>query len=114
MKVKSLSCVRLFATPWTESYQTPPSLGFSRQEYWSGVPSPYQLTNGKSSIPGRGSSIWERPVVTGNIQGAAKSSEVWLEGQQDAVADREQGCPPAARLRIRTVNCEQLEATNVF
>ena len=37
-KVKSLSCVRLFATPWTVAYQAPPSMGFSRQEYWSGVP----------------------------------------------------------------------------
>ena len=38
VKVKSLSCVRLFATPWTVAYQAPPSPGFSRQEYWSGVP----------------------------------------------------------------------------
>ena len=36
MKVKSLSHVRLFATPWTVAYQAPPSMGFSRQEYWSG------------------------------------------------------------------------------
>ena len=40
MKVKSLSRVRLFATPWTAAYQAPPSMGFSRQEYWSGVPLP--------------------------------------------------------------------------
>ena len=40
MKVKLLSCVRLLATPWTEAYQAPPSMGFSRQEYWSGVPLP--------------------------------------------------------------------------
>ena len=40
VKVKSLSRVRLFATPWTAAYQTPPSMGFSRQEYWSGLPSP--------------------------------------------------------------------------
>ena len=39
-KVKSLSCVQLLATPWTEAYQAPPSMGFSRQEYWSGVPLP--------------------------------------------------------------------------
>ena len=36
MKVKSLSRVR--ATPWTAAYQAPPPMGFSRQEYWSGVP----------------------------------------------------------------------------
>ena len=40
VKVKSLSRVRLFATPWTGACQAPPSMGFSRQEYWSGVPSP--------------------------------------------------------------------------
>ena len=40
VKVKSLSCVRLLATPWTAAYQAPPSMGFSRQQYWSGVPLP--------------------------------------------------------------------------
>ena len=40
VKVKSLSRVRLFATPWTAAHQAPPSVGFSRQEYWSGVPLP--------------------------------------------------------------------------
>ena len=40
VKVKLLSCVRLLATPWTATYQAPPSMGFSRQEYWSGVPLP--------------------------------------------------------------------------
>ena len=40
VKVKSLSCVRLFATPWTVAYQAYPSMGFSRQEYWSGLPFP--------------------------------------------------------------------------
>ena len=40
VKVKSLSHVRLLATPWTAAYQAPPSMGFSRQDYWSGVPSP--------------------------------------------------------------------------
>ena len=39
-KVKSLSCVQLFPTPWTIAYQAPPSMGFSRQEYWSGLPFP--------------------------------------------------------------------------
>ena len=39
--MKSLSRVRLFATPWTVAYQPPLSMGFSRQEYWSGVPFPF-------------------------------------------------------------------------
>ena len=38
LKVKSLSRVRLFATSWTVAHQAPPSMGFSRQEYWSGLP----------------------------------------------------------------------------
>ena len=40
VKGKSLSCVRLFTTPWTAAYQAPLTMGFARQEYWRGVPSP--------------------------------------------------------------------------
>ena len=40
VKVKSLSRVRLLATPWTAAYQAPLSIGFSRQEYWNGLPLP--------------------------------------------------------------------------
>ena len=40
VKVKSLSRIQLLATPWTAAYQAPPSMGFSRQEYWSRVPLP--------------------------------------------------------------------------
>ena len=49
VKVKSLSHVRLFATPWILAYQASPSMGFSRQEYWSGVsfPSPGDLPNSR-------------------------------------------------------------------
>ena len=43
-KVKSLNHVRLFATPWTVAYQAPLSMGFSRQEYWSGLPIPSPTT----------------------------------------------------------------------
>ena len=39
-EVSSLSCVQLFATPWTVVHQALPSMGFSRQEYWSGLPFP--------------------------------------------------------------------------
>ena len=46
-EVKLLSLVRLFTTPWTVAYQAPPFMGFSRQEYWSGLafPSPGDLPN---------------------------------------------------------------------
>ena len=52
VKVKSLSRAQLLATPWTAAYQAPPSMGFSRQEYWSGVPlpSPFMLLEYKLFI----------------------------------------------------------------
>ena len=53
VKVKSLSHVRLLATPWTAAYQAPLSMGFSRQEYWSGVPSSSPMTNLDSVLKSR-------------------------------------------------------------
>ena len=50
VKVKSLSCVRLFTTQWTAAHQAPPSMGFSRQEYWSGVPLPSPLSSARPPI----------------------------------------------------------------
>ena len=43
--MKSLSRVRLFVTPWTVAHQAPPSMEFSRQEYWSGLPFIYFLSS---------------------------------------------------------------------
>ena len=54
VKVKSLSRVPLFATPWTAAHQAPPSMGFARQEYWSWVPLPspnWSLTDCKFLPP---------------------------------------------------------------
>ena len=52
VKGNSLSHVWLIATPWTAAYQAPPSMGFSRQEYWSGVPSlsPDKMPRGKAIL----------------------------------------------------------------
>ena len=87
VKVKLLSCVQVLETPWTAAYQAPPSMGFSRQEYWSGVPLPspllhcrqtlYRLSHwgrwrlrlcvstigGASSIPGWGTKIPYGPAI---------------------------------------------------
>ena len=51
--MKSLSRVLLLATPWTAAYQAPPSMGFSRQEYWSGVslPSPAKVLHEPKFLP---------------------------------------------------------------
>ena len=50
MKAKSLSRVRLLAAPWTAAHQAPPSTGFSRQEYWSGVPLPSPQQRNRNCI----------------------------------------------------------------
>ena len=48
VKVKSVSRVRLFATQWTVAYQAPSSMGFSRQEYWSGLPFPSPIKHNEN------------------------------------------------------------------
>ena len=50
VKVKALSRVRLLVTPWTAAYQAPPSIGFYRQEYWSGVPLPSPICTTAKAI----------------------------------------------------------------
>ena len=65
VKVKSLSRVRLFATPWTVVYHAPPSMGFPRQEYWSGVPSPsltyHRLWSPKAKLKSRSGPLPRTP-----------------------------------------------------
>ena len=75
VKVKSLSRVRLLATPWTAAYQAPPFMGFSRQEYWSRVPLPSPILDTSEqqiSLIRYFREAW-RPVV----QEVAKS-QAWL------------------------------------
>ena len=76
VKVKSLSWARLVATPWTAAHQTPPSTGYSRQEYWSGVPLSFPIcrwhhTNGRK---------WRRikEPLDESERGESKS---WLKAQ---------------------------------
>ena len=64
VKVKSLCPVRPLATPWTAAYQAPPSMGFSRQEYWSGVPLPspcHDLPTNQRSVGDQQTSVCGRP-----------------------------------------------------
>ena len=62
--MNSLSVVRLFATSWTVAYQDPPSMGFSRQEYWSGLPfpSPGDLPN--PGIEPGSSALWADALLS--------------------------------------------------
>ena len=72
VKVKSLSRVRLLATPWTVAHQAPPSMGFSRQEYWSGVPLPspsYDLDLPKPAV------IW---IYLNQLWSRSKPAVIWI------------------------------------
>ena len=72
--MKLLSRVRLFATPWTVAYQAPPSVGFSRQEYWSGLPFP---SPGDLPDPGieLGSPAFQADTLTSDPPGKPKSED---------------------------------------
>ena len=58
VKVKSLSRVQLFVTPWTVTYQDPLSMGFSRQEYWSGLPFPSPGDRADPGLEPRSLALW--------------------------------------------------------
>ena len=84
VKGKFLSCVQLLATPWTAAHQAPPSMGFSRQEYWSGVPlpSPWSLLVQSFSqflhhwLGFPGGSLGKNPP-------AKQETQVWSLGKED-------------------------------
>jgi len=79
VKVKSLSCVRLLATPWTAAYQAPPPMGFSRQEYWSGVPlpSPIVLLQPAKNSPNSSSTSDGLLVASHPIRNPVPKSYFW-------------------------------------
>ena len=108
VKVKSLSRVRLFMTPWTVAYQSPPSMGFSRQEYCSGFPfpSPGDLPN--PGIKPRSPALqadalpsdaflyqgnpradsFEKTLMPGKIEGRRRRGQQrmrWLDGITDSM-----------------------------
>ena len=70
-KVKSLSHVWLLATPWTTAHQVPPSMGFSRQEYWSGLPLPSPIVR---PVNLKGSQPW---IIIGRTDGEAEIPIHW-------------------------------------
>ena len=89
MKVKSLSRARLLVTPWTAAYQAPPSMGFSRQEYWSGLPLPSPAAAAKGNyvpiaiiqVPGSGSPLFP------DSPGSHLSGPRWLSSKPAVVGN---------------------------
>ena len=75
VKVKSLSRVRLFDTSWTAASQAPPSMGFSRQEYWSGVPSS-SLAKPIAAVAAATKSLQSCPTLCDLIDGSPPGSPV--------------------------------------
>ena len=79
--MKSLSCVQLLATPWTAAYRAPPSMGFSRQEYWSGVPlpSPYPFLEA-----GKGEGVDSSLAPPG---GTGQAGTILAQGDHSPISD---------------------------
>ena len=90
MKGKSLGRVRLLATPWSAAYQAPPSMGFSRQEYWSGVllPSPEGPESG--AIGAKGLQVPGRTTQTRYPGSQAEATEQ-VFGQRDLLVPWDTG-----------------------
>ena len=96
LKVKSLSRVRLLATPWPAAYQAPLSMGFSRQECWSGVPRPQstgsqRLRHNRSDPAQDFFACGSSAPVRVECEGGAAA---WLVGTLTAPSVQEHGLPP--------------------
>ena len=87
VKVKSLSRVWLLATPWTVASQAPPSMGFSRQEYWSGVPLPSPRCFRPSSNVTSEETSWTTALTPGGQNEARSFSGLDLYHSVSHMAD---------------------------
>ena len=116
--MKSLSCVRLFATPWTVAYKDPQSMGFSRQEYWSGLAA-ISFSRGSSQPRDR---TWVSHIVGKcfyhlSHQGSLQDSISLQDNIRENLDDLEQGdsfleiMPKAGSMKERT---DRLNFTNIF
>ena len=90
VKVKSLSHVRLLATPWTSAHQAPPSMGLSRQEYWNGVPlpSPGGINNGPQRRQPPIPDLWINPIThAGVIKGSEDVIKIYGLWNREIILD---------------------------
>ena len=93
MKVKSLSHVHFLATTWTAVYQAPPSMGFSRQEYWSGLPlpSPIHVPRGQQTL-----TPWRQKLL---CSGHFQTSPTYSSSANSSVSFIIQGLPDAQMVK---------------
>ena len=105
MKVKSLSRIRLFATPWTVAHQAPPSMGFSRQEYWNGLPFPSPGDLPDPGIEPSSPALQEDALTSeppGKPQGGSKKKEK-LKNKIAAIQKKHKPIPNAANSSFLSV-----------
>ena len=89
-EVKLLSCVWLFATPWTVACQAPPAKGFSRQEYWSGLPFP-----SPGDLPNPGTKPGSPTLQADSLLSQPPGKLCWektVKGQEQKQEDQFKGC----------------------
>ena len=98
-KVKLLSCVWLLATPWTAAFQAPPSMGFARKEYWSGVP-----LKGVKNLPTNARYIRNAGLIPGKIPWRRNWQPIWYSCLENPI-DRGPGKPQFRGLQ----NCTWLK-----
>ena len=103
VKVKSLSRLQLFGTPWTVAYQAPPSMGFSRQEYWRGLPfpSPGDLPN--PGIEPR-SPTFQADALTSEPPGKPKEGTMQITGSVRSYEWRKAWRLDNTRIMVGVVN----------
>ena len=77
-KVKLLSHVGLFAAPWTVAHQTPPSVEFSRQEYWSGLPFPFPGDLPDPGIKSRSTTMQVDALLSELVKNLPAMRETWV------------------------------------
>ena len=107
MKVKLLSRVQLLATPWTATYQALPSMGFSRQEYWSGVPMPSPKV-----LPTINQNSHCITILTQGLRVSDKKQVEKTRGQREILWN----CPMSysSEERKSTLKCIKFEVVAVF
>ena len=94
LPLSHVSHVRLFVTPWTVAYQTPPSMGFPKQEYWSGVPLPSPETSGDHGIKTftferyyNASLIWCPSIIKGFPGGSGRKESACNAGAPGSIPE---------------------------